>query len=111
MAFRRSKDSAVEKQRWRTFVRAQTRALNDSGIPERVYREKSDFDHWLMHGCHPADPARFTVEQMSAEARTALVHLVAAYLDEGFKDPGIAILSAEEMRRASAMTRTGGHHG
>jgi hypothetical protein len=101
MGFRRSKDTAAEKQRWQAFVRRCGADLNATGMPESIYREKSQIDHWLMHGQHPLDPSGFAIERMSKAERSALVRVVAAYLDAGFADPGIAVLSADEMRGAA----------
>lgn len=106
MSFRRSKGAADENRRWRSFVGEQRADLNASGMPEQIYRKKTAFDHWLMHGHHPMDPAGFAVEQMSAAARQALVRLVAAYLESGLIDPGIAVLSASELKQVAALRRS-----
>jgi hypothetical protein len=100
MGFRRSKNTATERQRWQAFLRKYGDSLSATGMPEHLYREKSGLDHWLMHGQHPMDPSRFAIEQMNTEARKALVRVIAAYFDAGFADPGITVLSADEMRQA-----------
>jgi hypothetical protein len=107
VSFRRSKEAAPEKQRWRSFLGEHKRELNATGLPESILADKAAFDHWLMHGHHPADGAGFTIEQMHADGRQALVHVLAAYFQEGFRDPGVSVLSSEEMRRVAALQRQG----
>ena len=79
-------------------------------MPEQLYRERSTFDHWLMHGSHPHDPSGFIVERLDQQKRELLVGLVASYLDAGFRDPGIGFLSGEE-RRALASRDPRGSRG
>jgi hypothetical protein len=99
MSFRRSKDAATEKRRWKTFVGQQQDNLRAIGMPEQIYREKAQFDHWVMHGHHPLDPSGFAIEHVDATSRKILLNLLRAYLDAGFNDPGIAILSDHEKRQ------------
>jgi hypothetical protein len=99
MSFRRPSEAAREKQRWKTFVSDNADKLREVGMSEDLFREKKDFDHWLMHGYHPLDRSGFTVEQLKPEGREILVRLVAAYMDAGFSDPGIGILSSDERTR------------
>jgi hypothetical protein len=101
MSFRRSKDTAAEKQRWRAFVIEYRGALMAIGMPEQLFREKSSFDHWLMHGQHPLDPSGFAVEQIDHAKRDVLINLISAYMDAGFGSPGISILSNAELQRIS----------
>lgn len=96
MAFRRSSEDARDKQRWKSFVNDHFVALCDIGIPEHVFRDKSNFDHWLMHGYHPADPVGFTPKFLDPERRRRLVRLLRSYLEAGFKDPGISFVTEEE---------------
>jgi hypothetical protein len=105
VSFRRSKDAASEKQRWRSFLRAHTRELNATGLPESILADKGAFDHWLMHGHHPADSTGFTIEQMHPGGRSALVRVLTAYFQEGFQDPGVSVLSPEEMRSVTGAGR------
>ena len=99
MSFRRAKDAATQGQLWKCFIREHHQELCELGMPEQRFREKAEFDHWLMHGYHPLDPSRFSVEQIEQRKRELLIHLLSDYIDVGFADPGMSILTNEERRR------------
>jgi len=99
MSFKRSGDTAKERQLWKVFVRAHFNELCEIGMPEHIFSNKSHFDHWLMHGRHPLDPSGFAVEDLDQTQRNRLVHLLGAYVDAGFGDPGVAIITEDERRR------------
>jgi hypothetical protein len=93
-------DAAAERARWASFVEEHlNEELAKLGMPAHVFREKSLFDHWLMHGRPLADPSGFAAEQIRGASRLYLLSLIRAYLNAGFGDPGITILSKFERRR------------
>jgi hypothetical protein len=99
VSFRRPNEAAREKQLWQRFIREHQQELCDLGMPEQLFRQKAEFDHWLMHGYHPLDPSGFSMEQIDQRKRELLVKLLGAYFDTGFADPGVSILRNEEWRR------------
>jgi hypothetical protein len=105
VSFRRSKEAVSPKQRWRSFLREHKRELNATRLPESILADRAAFDHWLMHGHHPADRTGFTIEQMRTDDRKALVQVLAAYFQEGFQDPGY---QSSRPRRCAASRPPGG---
>ncbi len=96
MSFRRPSDDTQANRRWKAFVEAQFAVLCDIGFPEPLFRVRSAFDHWLMHGNHPGDPSRFAFEDLGPRQREQLIQLLRAHAEAGFADPGIGILTAQE---------------
>jgi hypothetical protein len=103
-------EAAKEKKRWESFITEHAESLRELGMPEDLFREKRAFDHWLMHGYHPLDPVGFSVEQLDPSKKEVLVGLIGAYMDAGFSDPGIAILSRDERTRLSLVQEARGSH-
>lgn len=103
MSYKRASADAAEAARWKRFVAEHDRIMSSVGFPLALTESKGRFDHWLMHGTHPQDPSQFCVDDLTPTARAALMKLLLAYLDAGFKDPGIGILRNAEwdiIRRA-----------
>jgi hypothetical protein len=96
VGFRRPSGEAEVKRRWKMFVQKHFDELCDIGLPESVFRQKADLDHWLMHGYHPSDPSGFVVEGLDAPRRERLIRLLRAYAGAGFGDPGVAVVTADE---------------
>ena len=90
MSFRRNKHRANDERTWRGFVQRHGRLLQASGVPVSIYESREMFDDLLMHGYidHHEDPTRFGVNSLSAEQKSVLTEVVAAYLLAGFSDPG-----------------------
>jgi hypothetical protein len=76
------------------------RALFESSrLPVFLLEKKENFDHWLMHGAHPDDAAGFSADDLDAASRSTLLKVVEAYIEAGFKDPGIGFVRHEEHLR------------
>ena len=92
MAFRRPKDVARDRVRWREFVHGQSALFDAAGLPVSLADHRT-FGDFLMHGFVPmpggvADGVSFDLDELSPEQRLALGRLVSLYL-ERFSDPGI----------------------
>ncbi|MCA9536161.1 MAG: hypothetical protein KC593_20890 [Myxococcales bacterium] len=90
-------------RRWRKFVLENAELLQEVGFPLYLQEKKERFDHWLMHGCHPDDYTGFSLAGIDPAGRRCLSELVKMYFHAGFKDPGIVVLTEDEL---SALTGT-----
>jgi len=97
--YRRSRKDSIAQRQWLRFVEAHEVSFAKVRFSRDIYITKSAFDHWLMHGYHPDDRSRFTIEQMDTQSRAELLKLLHSYASWGFSDPGIAFLTSEERRR------------
>lgn len=101
MAYRKESSKPDASKQWRHFVLENTALFQSIGFPLFLQDRRERFDQWLMHGYHPEDHSTFSSRDLDQGARLALLKLIELYLDAGFRDPGIMILSNDELARMS----------
>ena len=102
MGYRRDRQDAAERRRWRAFVQQHGELLADAGIVTELLSDYRAFQYFAMHGAHPDFPhaALPTHAQLNEVRRSALRRVIEAYFAAGLPDPGFTLLSAEEVERA-----------
>ncbi|MEM9863749.1 MAG: hypothetical protein AAF938_19275 [Myxococcota bacterium] len=96
MTFRRERRTTELHRRWRAFRQEHRELFEALLLPHSIADHIQQFDYFLMHGCHP-DAAYIDESDFNGTQRDALRNLVREYLSAGFDDPGIAVLSAQEI--------------
>ncbi len=81
MSFRRAKQAATDHRAWRQFVDANGELIRSIGIPDAMTETQDHWWHFLEHGYHPDDAARFHSGKLNHERAVLLVELLVRYCD------------------------------
>ncbi len=87
--------------KWSAFTRENRELWLTTDVPVDMTEDEQAFVYLLMHGAHPSY-SYFRVEDLTPDARSALVELVVRYVVE-FGDPGLWIFDPETQGRIKAL--------
>jgi hypothetical protein len=89
----------TSKREWQQFIGDHSELLRRLEVHEECYSTIERFKYFLMHGTYPGCPFSLPPHSQMDESTRALVSgLVADYLAAGFEDPGVDILSWEDVQ-------------